>query len=201
MTGIKRKLLFGILGLCVLLGVVVASVTNAQTASSDAYDLTNRNLIQHGRYLVTSVGGCADCHSAGRDPNNPTWLAGFVQGTPGQPFEVGSFQIYPANITPDEETGIGSWTPQQVFNALRDGKDKDGNTLCPPMPWPVYRNMTNHDIWSIVAYLKNGVKPVKNEVPENVGPNGTRPDCSSLYQNLQPLPRFPGTNEIRPGRA
>lgn len=131
MTGIKRKLLFGILGLCVLLGVVVASVTNAQTASSEAYDLTNRNLIQHGRYLVTSVGGCADCHSAGRDPNNPTWLAGFVQGTPGQPFEVGSFKIYPANITPDEETGIGSWTPQQVFNALRDGKDKDGNTLCP----------------------------------------------------------------------
>ncbi len=201
MTGIKRKLLSGILGLCVLLGVVMAGVTNAHSPSSDAYDLTNRSLIERGRYIVTSVGGCVDCHSVGRDPNDPTWLAGYIEGTPGQPFEVGPFQIYPANITPDQETGIGSWTPKQVFNAFRLGQDKDGNTLCPPMPWPVYRNMTDLDIWSVVAYLKNGVKPVKNEVPDNVAPDGTRPDCSSLYQDLKPLPPFPGANEIRPRRA
>ena len=199
--GSKRKLLSGILGLCVLLGILVAGVTNAQTPSGDVYSLTNPSLIERGRYLVTSVGGCADCHSVGRDPNNPTWLAGFIQGTPGQPFEVGSFQIYPANLTPDEETGIGSWTPSQVFNALRMGQDKDGNILCPPMPWPVYRNMTDRDIWSIVAYLKNGVKPVTNEVPENVGSGGTRPDCSTLYQDLKPLPRFPGANEMKSARA
>ena len=200
MIGIKRRLMAGVLFLCVLVGVVIAEMTTAQTASSDDYNLTNRSVIQRGRYLVTSLAGCADCHSAGRDPNHPTWMAGFLPGTPGQPFEVGPFQIYPANITPDVETGIGSWTPQQIFDSLSLGQDDDGNLLCPPMPWPVYRNMTDRDRWSIVAYLKNGVKPVKNVVPANTAPDGSHPDCSAFYQGLQPLPHFPGANEIKPQR-
>jgi mono/diheme cytochrome c family protein len=194
MVSIKRKLLSGMLSLCVFLGIMLAGIMNA---SSHNYDFTNPSTLERGRYLVTSVGGCADCHSFGRDPNNPTWLAGFVKGTPGQPFEVGPLKIYPANITPDKTTGIGNWTSKQIFDALRYGKDDDNKTLCPPMPWPVYRNMSDRDIWSIVTYLQKGLKPVKNVVPENAGPDGKRPDCAPLYQDLKPLPRFPGSNEIR----
>jgi mono/diheme cytochrome c family protein len=195
MIAIKSRLRSTILFLCILVGVMIVGMMNA---SSNNYGFGDQSMLERGRYLVTSVGGCADCHSVGRDPNNPTWLAGFVAGTPGQPFEVGPLKIYPSNITPDKATGIGNWTPQQIFNALRLGKDDDGKTLCPPMPWPVYRNMTDRDIWSIVSYLKKGIKPVKNKVPENVGPDGKRPDCAPLYSDLKPLPRFPGTNEIKP---
>jgi len=45
-------------------------------------------------------------------------------------------------------------------------------------------------------YLKVGIKPVRNEVPENTTPEGTRPDCTPLYQNLQPLPAILGRTRL-----
>ncbi|URD48684.1 hypothetical protein [Chroococcidiopsis sp. CCNUC1] len=171
-------------------------VTQANSRNDFARDLTNPRLIQRGRYIVTALGNHSGCHSPNKTPNDPEWLAGYLPGTPGQPFQIGEFQIYPSNITPDRETGIGSWTPQQVFNVFRQGQDKHGNTICPPMFWSVYQNLSDRDTWSIVAYLKEGIKPVKNQVPENTTSQGTRPDYTPLFQNLQPLPAYPGKNEI-----
>ena len=178
----------------ILVSVLFSGIMRAESADDDQGFFT-RHQILRGRYLVTAVAGCADCHSPNKNPNDPTWLAGYMAGTPGQPFNVGpGFEIYPANITPDKDTGIGNWTPKQVFNALRQGIDNEGHVLCPLMPWPTYRNMSDRDTWAIVAYLKS-LTPVSNNVPENTAPDGTRPDCSVLYQGLQPLPPYPGKNE------
>lgn len=195
---IKSRVVPGILFLLVLVSVVLLGVMQADSANSGfPYGPASRNQILRGRYLVTAVAGCADCHSPKKNPNDRLWLAGYTKDNPEAAFQIApGITVYAANITPDQETGIGSWTPQQVFNALHYGKDDEGNTLCPPMPWPVYRQMSDRDIWSIVAYLKQGIKPVKNEVPENTGPGGQRPNCSPLYQNLQPLPTYPAANEI-----
>ena len=89
-----------------------------------------------GRYL-TLTQGCAGCHNRGLpNPYDERWLAGYAPGAPGQPYKVevpGAFgapsktyKIYPSNLTPDIETGLGQWTPQDIFNALRTGKDRDG---------------------------------------------------------------------------
>lgn len=192
----KWRVLSGFIFLLVLVGVVLVKVIPVYSSNNLSSNLTNPHLIQRGRYLVTGAGHCADCHSPEKNPNDPQWLAGYLPGTPGRPFQIGEFQIYPSNITPDEETGIGRWTPEQVFNVFRQGQDKHGETICPPMAWTAYRNLSDHDTWSIVAYLKAGIKPVRNEVPENTTPSGTRPDCTPLFQNLQPLPAYPGKNEI-----
>jgi mono/diheme cytochrome c family protein len=192
----KWRVLSGFLFLLVLVSVVLVKVTPVYSSNDLSSDLTNPRLIQKGRDLVTGAGHCAACHSPNRNPDDPQWLAGYLSGTSETPFQVGEFQIYPSNITPDEETGIGSWTPQQVFNVFRRGQDKHGNTICPPMFWDVYRNLSDRDTWSIVAYLKEGIKPVNNNVPENTTPQGTRPDCTPLFQNIQPLPDYPGKNEI-----
>lgn len=196
---IKWRVWSGFLSLLILVSVVISGVMRADSAN---YGLPNgtpsRNQVVWGRYLITAVAGCADCHSPNKTPNDPEWLSGYRQGTPGQPFEVGLLKVYPSNITPDNETGIGKWTPRQVFNALHHGEDDDGNILCPPMPWPIYRNMSDRATWAVVAYLKS-IKPVKNEVPEPTGsgvPVGTHPDCSPLYRGLKPLPPYPGNNEI-----
>lgn len=85
---------------------------------------------------------------------------------------------------------------RKVTWRLHQEQNKHRNTICPPMAWTAYRNLSERDTWLIVAYLKAGIKPVKNEVPENTTPQGTRPDCTPLYQNLQPLPAYPGKNEI-----
>lgn len=162
--------------------------------------------ITRGRYLVVTA-GCADCHSQGNDnPGDPNWLDGYINSRTLNPADQGKFTIgpptmtltvYAPNLTPDTATGLGSWTPQNIFNALRLGKDKDGNTLCPPMPWPSFRNFTDSDIYSIVAYLRS-IKAVTNTVPEATGANmpaGQHPDCSMFYANLQPVPAYPAANE------
>ncbi len=156
--------------------------------------------VLRGRYLVTAAGDCAGCHSPGKDPNDPMWLAGYTDGTPGQPFLVGSFKTYPANLTPDPATGLGKWTAQQMFNALRTGKDDEGHYLCPPMPWPTFRNMSDADLNAVVAYLRS-LKPVSNAVPPSEGPNpypDGHGDWTSAYAGLQPLPPYPAASEGAP---
>ncbi len=73
---------------------------------------------------------------------------------------------FAGNISSDE-TGIGNWTEEQFMTALRKGKYKGlegSRDLLPPMPWIVYKNMSDDDIRSIFAYLKT-TKPVRNIVP------------------------------------
>lgn len=78
---------------------------------------------------------------------------------------------YTANLTPDE-TGIGSWTEEQFFRALREGKYKGlagSRTLLPPMPWEMYSHFTDGEIRAVFAYLKS-LKPVSNLVPPPLPP-------------------------------
>jgi hypothetical protein len=73
---------------------------------------------------------------------------------------------FAANITSDD-TGIGNWTEENFIRALRKGKLKGlegSRDLLPPMPWFVYKNMTDEDLKSIYAYLKT-VPAVENVVP------------------------------------
>jgi hypothetical protein len=73
---------------------------------------------------------------------------------------------YAANLTSDA-TGIGNWTEKQFVRAIREGKYKgleNSRNLLPPMPWDMYRNMTDEELSAIFAYLKS-TKPIKNVVP------------------------------------
>ena len=61
---------------------------------------------------------------------------------------------YTANLTPDKETGLGTWTAQQFIDTIRNGRVQGhGRQLLPPMPWPMYRNMTDSDLRAVFAYL------------------------------------------------
>lgn len=73
---------------------------------------------------------------------------------------------FAANLTSDE-TGIGNWSQAQFINSIRKGKFKgmdNGRDLLPPMPWYIYKNMTDEDLKSIYYFLKT-TKPVENVVP------------------------------------
>lgn len=85
---------------------------------------------------------------------------------------VGPWGIsYTANLTSDS-TGIGMWKEEQLMLAIREGKFKGlatSRTLLPPMPWMMYKNMTDDELKAIFAYLKS-TKPIKNVVPPPVPP-------------------------------
>ena len=77
---------------------------------------------------------------------------------------------FTANLTPDKETGLGDWTAQDFKNTIRTGRHLGrGRAVLPPMPIPVYNNMTDDDLESVFAYLR-AIAPIKNRVPEPWAP-------------------------------
>ena len=72
-----------------------------------------------------------------------------------------------SNITQDKETGIGSWTDEQIKKALRKGERPNGVHLAAMMPSDFYEILTPSDLDAIVAYLRT-VKPVKQKVPDPI---------------------------------
>src|SRR5262249_40245913 len=96
------------------------------------------------------------------------WLGGeradaFLAG--GSVFDVREegFRVAVPNITQDAETGIGSWTDDEILRAIRDGVGRDGGLQLPPMPFPSWQSMSDEDALAMVAYLRT-VPPVKNAV-------------------------------------
>ena len=140
----------------VVLGTLV--ITTAQAA-----DMANQ-----GEYLATIM-DCGGCHTAGAlagQPDPALHLAGSSIG-----FEIPSLGIfYPPNLTPDADTGLGSWTEADIIKALRTGVRPDGRELAPVMPWRSYAKLTDSDIQSLASYLKN-LKPVRNPVPHIAASN------------------------------
>ncbi|HVS13471.1 MAG TPA: diheme cytochrome c-553 [Thermoanaerobaculia bacterium] len=75
---------------------------------------------------------------------------------------------YTANLTPDELTGIGSWTEEIFVQTLRTGRHwGQSRPILPPMPWQMYRNLTDDDLGAMFAYLRS-IPPVRNQVPDPV---------------------------------
>jgi len=120
--------------------------------------------VERGRYLVETIAGCGNCHTP-RGPGG-TFAAGkHLAG--GFVFDEKPFRAVASNITPDKETGIGNWTDAQLAKAIREGIRPDGSLIGPPMPFELYRRLSDTDLKAIVAYLRT-LKPVKNKVEKSV---------------------------------
>jgi len=115
--------------------------------------------LERGRYLVETVAACGNCHTP-KGPNGPLSdkkLAG------GDIIKHADFTAATANITPDPVTGIGKWTDDQIFLAIREGRRPDGSLIGPAMPSRSYRSLADEDVNAIVAYLRS-VPPVYNPI-------------------------------------
>jgi len=95
---------------------------------------------EYGQYLATS-GGCVGCHG-------PGYSGGPIPGAPPD--------WPPArNITPDEATGIGTWTIADFEIALRAGKRPDGTMLSEAMPWKATAKMSGEDLEALWLFLRS----------------------------------------------
>ncbi len=118
-------------------------------------DFQDTDPLARGRYLATAA-DCEACHTK----EGGDLLAG------GRPFETDFGIIYSPNITPDAETGIGSWSDADFLRAMHEGIAKDGTRLYPAFPYASYTYLTDEDVLAIKAYL-DSVPAVKNTAPEN----------------------------------
>lgn len=119
-----------------------------------------------GRYLAGEVGACLECHTRHVEGNpNVVDYAGFFQG--GERFEIG-LPVTPVskNLTSDAETGLGDWTVEDIVRALKEGSEKDGDGVCPPMPagpMSAYGGLTDDDALDIAHYVKS-LPPAVNAI-------------------------------------
>lgn len=90
--------------------------------------------------------------------------------------------FYPPNLTPDKETGLGSWSGEEIKTALQTGERPDGRILAPIMPWQAFAKLTDADVNAMVAFLQS-LPPVKNKVP---GPFGVGEKPSSFVMMIVP---------------
>jgi mono/diheme cytochrome c family protein len=130
------------------LGFFVCLVTLVH-AQSDGKDL-----VAKGQYIFALAGGCA-CHTVPKGT--------FNAGSRAFPIPLG--KVYSTNITQDKETGLGSWTDQQIQDAIVKGIRRDGSRIIPVMPYEAYSGMAQEDLKALIAYLKT-LKPVKKATPE-----------------------------------
>jgi mono/diheme cytochrome c family protein len=131
-----------------LLAVAVSPAAGAaSTAASDQ--------VKRGEYLARA-GDCFSCHTK---PGGPALAGGLRMDTP-----FGA--LITPNITPDDETGIGKWTADDLYRAMHDGVNKAGQDLYPVMPYTFFTKVTRADVDDIYAYLRT-VKPVSNRVDVN----------------------------------
>lgn len=158
--------------------------------------------LERGKMLV-SIGGCHDCHSPktfsdkGPEIDNSRILSGHPadQKLPDLPTNilgptkwgavtsndftawVGPWGVsFTANLTPDKETGLGSWTEQMFMQAMRTGKHMgapQGRPILPPMPWSVIGSIPDQDLHAIWVYLRS-IPPIKNAVQDPIPPQSAK---------------------------
>jgi mono/diheme cytochrome c family protein len=120
-----------------------------------SFSVTAQSSDKNGEYL-TLAGDCISCHTA---PGGKPYAGGLKMQTPF------GYLLSP-NITPDVETGIGSWSKDDFARALHDGINKKGQDLYPAMPFTSYTKVTRADVDAIYDYLRT-LQPVSNAVKVN----------------------------------
>ena len=132
---------FGTVGLLTLLVLVwpAGALAQGPTAADE---------VLRGRYIFGATGGCG-CHTVPDGPVN----AG------GRRYDGPFGTVHSTNITPDRQTGIGTWTDAEIIAAIRTGRRPDGERLLPVHPYPVFNGMAQEDLQALVAFLRT-VPPV-----------------------------------------
>jgi mono/diheme cytochrome c family protein len=128
--------------------------------------------VQRGEYLTTIL-GCGGCHTEGSFLGKQTgpWLAGSAVGIAYTDTIDGDSPgvVYPGNLTPDVETGLGNWSKQDVVRMIQSGINHDESMVLPVMPWRNYNRLHKEDLEAIADYLMS-LAPVDNAIPPNTGP-------------------------------
>jgi mono/diheme cytochrome c family protein len=136
-----------------LLALALVAAPGAALADSD-----NLVELQRGKALVTA-GDCVACHTV---PGGVPFAGGLALQTP-----FGA--IMTPNITPDNATGIGSWSADDFARAMHEGKRPGGTRLYPAFPYTYYTKVTREDSDAIFAYLRS-LEPVSNTVNRSTLP-------------------------------
>ncbi len=158
---------------------------------------------KRGEYLTTLL-GCGGCHTEGAllgRPDGP-WLAGSSVGVAWSDYNEGVAPavVFPSNLTPDRQTGLGKWSRQDIADAILTGVTHQRDVLVPVMPWRNYSLLKEKDALDIAAYLRS-LPATEKKIPANVPVGGT---ATNAYIRLGVFifdPANGGEQAVLPGDA
>ena len=115
--------------------------------------------VAYGKYLA-DLGHCMECHTPRTDKGE------MIQGSWGAGGQVfpGPWGASVARNLTSHDTGLKSWTDTEIANAIRNGRDRQGNPYKPPMAFGHYKNINDADMAALVAYLRT-IPPVPTGGP------------------------------------
>jgi cytochrome c553 len=195
----KKSIVAGLVGFG--LAAFMAVQLGAGLANQSETKTKKGAVVERGKWLV-NLGGCDGCHSPkvltpkGPVPDTTRLLSGHpaawkVREVPPSvlgPDKWGALasgdftawagpwgMSFAANLTPDVETGMGSWTVDMFIKAMRTGQHMgEGRDILPPMPWEKIGHLSDEDLKAMFAYLES-LKPIVNAVPDPVPPGAPEP--------------------------
>jgi mono/diheme cytochrome c family protein len=153
--------------------------------------------VERGKQLILG-GACHDCHTPKKiGPNGPEAdMSRTLSGHPESDVITAPFKQAPgdkwtthvndhltawsgawgvsfaANLTPDQNTGLGIWTEDMFIQAIKSGKHMGrSRQILPPMPWMYYGQLPDDDLRAMFAYLRS-IPAIANRVPVPLGPDG-----------------------------
>jgi mono/diheme cytochrome c family protein len=138
-------------GLAAVSGLSACHQQDRQVAAAPAAPAADA--VETGRYLALA-GDCVACHTR---PGGADYAGGRAIVTP-----YGS--IYSTNLTPDADTGLGSWSADDFWQALHNGRSKTLGLLYPAFPFTNFTRLSRGDSDAIFAYLKS-LPPVRSATP------------------------------------
>lgn len=184
-------------GLVILSAGITACSPPAPPPPPPAPAAPQMSAVERGKYIVDTA-GCHDCHTpakmgpTGPEPDMSRALSGHPENikvagpaklpngwmaavNPTFTAWSGPWGVsFTANLTPDP-SGLAAWDEGLFIKAIREGKHMGtSRPILPPMPWPVYRNLTDDDLKAVFAYLKS-IPPVSNHVPDPLIAEGPPP--------------------------
>jgi hypothetical protein len=200
----RSKVLFWILGggLAVTGAAALASGAAPERAGSN-------EAVARGAHLVT-VMGCNHCHTPWMFepklgmpvPDMKRMLSGHPADAPDPEGQRGKRDIvligptftsfampfgtvYAPNLTPDKDTGLGTWTEKMFLDAFKTGRHLGGNgrAILPPMPWMDIGQLPERDLKAVFAYLRS-LPAVRNPVPAHKVPE---PAYTAVTENFEKL--------------
>ena len=175
--------------------ITVDEMSDADTSLTVNEDQLRQELVDYGGLLI-KIGGCNNCHTPkvmgenGFEPDPGRMLSGHPASEKLPPIDlsmvgsdkyvltfpmltayVGPWGVsYAANLTPDENTGIGGWDKEQFIKTMRSGYHmgvEKGRRILPPMPWFNLKETPDADLEAMFVYLQS-LPPVNNRVPDYI---------------------------------
>ena len=138
--------------------------------------------LERGKYLANAVAICFHCHSERDWVSSPGGLPASGRLGGGRVLHPGFRLTFP-NITPDRETGAGTWSDDDFYRALTQGIGHDGRTLYIEMPYLQFSQLSDEDLASIIVYVRS-LPPLRNALPKSEIPK-------AVLDRMKPLPPRP----------